>query len=74
MSHSIVLYHETAPAQINTSNYFASNYLTGFIIDVPTTFSWNTDDSSEETRCGKGATHITGGIIILRKQSATTEL
>ena len=45
-----------------------------FIIDVPTIFAWDTDDSTEETRSGKRTAHITGGIIIQREQSITTEL
>ena len=45
-----------------------------FIIDVPTIFAWDTDDSTEETRSGKRTAHITGGITIQREQSITTEL
>ena len=45
-----------------------------FIIDVPTIFAWDTDDSTEETRSGKRTAHITGGIIIQREQSITTEM
>ena len=44
-----------------------------FIIDVPTIFAWDTDDSTEETRSGKRTAHITGGIIIQREQSIATE-
>ena len=58
-------------AQINTFNYYAIP--PGFIIDVPTIFTWDPDDSTEETRSGKRTAHITGGIIIQREQS-TTEL
>ena len=29
-----------------------------FIIDVPTIFAWDTDDSTEETRSGKRTAHI----------------
>ena len=45
----------------------------GFIIDVPTIFAWDTDDSTEETRSGKRTAQITGGIIIQREQSITSE-
>ena len=72
MSHSFVLCHETALAQMNISNDFASPQ--GFISNVPTTLAWDNDDFSEETRSGKGTTHITGGIIIQREQNTTTEL
>ena len=73
MSHSFVLNHKTALAQISTSSYFA--IAPGFIIDVPTTIGWDNYDSSAETltSSGNGATHISGGII-QRKQSTTTEL
>ena len=33
---------------------------------MPTTLAWDNDDFSEETRSGKGTTHITEGIIIQR--------
>ena len=57
---------------INTFNYYAIS--PGFIIDVPTIFAWDTEDSTEDTRSGKRTAHITGGIIIQREQSITTEL
>ena len=72
MSHSFVLCHETALAQMNISNDFAIP--PGFVSDVPTTLAWDNDDFSEETRSGKGTTHITGGIIIQREQSTSTLL
>ena len=56
----------------DTFNYYAIP--PGFIIDVPTIFAWDTDDSTEETRSGKRTAHITGGIIIQREQSIATEL
>ena len=70
------MYRETSiqssRRQINTFNYYAIS--PGFIIDVPTIFAWDTDDSTEETRSGKRTAHIIGGIIIQREQSITTEL
>ena len=65
MSHSYVLAHETALAQLNASK----DYIIppGFISTAPTTLAWDNDDFSEETRSGKGTTHITGGIIIQRE-------
>jgi hypothetical protein len=72
MSHSFVLCHETALAQMNISN--DSAIPPGFVSDVPTTLAWDNDDFSEETRSGKGTTHITGGIIIQREQSTSTLL
>ena len=69
MSHSFVLSHETALAQLNISN--DSAIPPGFIASVPTTLAWDNDDFSEETRSGKGTTHITGGIIIQREQAST---
>ena len=72
MSYSYVLCHETALAQMNMSN--DSAIPPGFTCNVPTTLAWDNDDFSEETRSGKGTTHITGGIIIQREQSTTTEL
>ena len=70
MSHSFVLCHETA--QMNISN--DSAIPPGFVSDVATTLAWDNDDFSEETRSGKGTTHITGGIIIQREQSTSTLL
>ena len=67
-----LLYHKTALAQINTFNYYAIPPV--FIIGVPTIFAWDTDDSTEETRPGKRTAHITGGTIIQREQSITSEL
>ena len=61
--------NKTALAQINTFNYYAIP--PGFIIDVPTIFTWDPDDSTEETRSGTRTAHITGGIIIQREQSIT---
>ena len=72
MSHSYVLCHETALAQMHISN--DSAIPPGFVSDVPTTLAWDNDDFSEETRSGKGTTHITGGIIIQREQSTSIEL
>ena len=46
----------------------------GFIIDVPTIFARDTDDSTEEIRSGKRTAHITGGIVIQSEKSITTEL
>ena len=71
MSHSYVICHETALAQMNISN--DSAIPPGFVSDIPTTLAWDNDDFSEETRSGKGTTHITGGIIIQREQSTSTE-
>ena len=62
MSHSFVLNHETALAQLNISR--DSAIPPGFISNTPTILVWDNDDFSEETRSGKGTTHITGGIII----------
>ncbi|CAB3997098.1 Hypothetical predicted protein [Paramuricea clavata] len=70
MSYSFVLAHETALAQLNIST--DSTVLPGFIGNVPTTLAWN-DDFSEETRSGKGTTHITGGIIIQRDAAVSYE-
>ena len=64
MSHSYVLAHETALAQLNISK--DDIIPPGFICNAPTTLAWDNDDFSEETRSGKGTTHITGGIIIQR--------
>ena len=72
MSHSYVLCHKTALAQMHISN--DSAIPPGFVSDVPTTLAWDNDDFSEETRSGKGTTHITGGIIIQREQSTSIEL
>ena len=60
--------HKTALAQLNSLDYYAIP--PGFIIDVPTIFAWDPDDSTEETRSGKRTAHITGGIIIQREQSS----
>ena len=65
MSHSFVLAHETALAQLHVSK--DDIIPPGFICTVPTTLAWDNDDFSEETRSGKGTTHITGGIIIQRE-------
>ena len=62
ISHSFVLNHETALAQLNISR--DSAIPPGFISNTPTILVWDNDDFSEETRSGKGTTHITGGIII----------
>ena len=62
MSHSFVLNHETALAQLNISR--DSAIPPGFISNTPTILVWDNNDFSEETRSGKGTTHITGGIII----------
>lgn len=69
MSHSYVLSHETALAQLNISNDAAVP--PGFASNTSTTIAWDNDDFSEETRSGKGTTHITGGIIIQREQQCT---
>lgn len=70
MSHSYVLSHETALAQLNISN--DSTVPPGFANNIPTTLAWDNDDFLEETRSGKGTTHITGGIIIQRDQQSNT--
>ncbi len=72
MSHSFVLCHETALAQMNISK--DSAIPPGFVSNVPTTLAWDNDDFSEETRSGKGITHITGGIIIQREQITSTDV
>ena len=72
MSHSFVLCHETALVQMNISN--ESAIPPGFVSDVPTILAWDNDDFSEETRSGKGTTHITGGIIIKREKSTSALL
>ena len=72
MSHSYVLCHETALAQMHISN--DSAIPPGFVSDVPITLAWDNDDFLEGTRSGKGTTHITGGIIIQREQSTSIEL
>ena len=72
MSYSFVLSHETALAQLNISK--DSTVPPGFIGNVPTTLAWDNDDFSEETRSGKGTTHITGGIIIQRDAAVSYEL
>lgn len=59
-----VLAHETALAQLNMSK--DDIIPPGFICNAPTILAWDNDDFSEETRSGKGTTHITGGIIIQR--------
>lgn len=66
MSHSFLLSHETALAQLNISSL--SILPPGFENNVSTTIAWDNDDFSEETRTGKGTTHITGGVIIQRLQ------
>ena len=67
-----LLYCNTRLPLQRSFNYYAIP--PGFIIDVPTIFAWDTDDSTEETRSGKRTAHITGGIIIQREQSIATEL
>lgn len=64
MSHSYVLAHETALAQLNISK--DDIIPSGFDSTARTTLAWDNDDFSEETRSGKGTTHITGGMIIQR--------
>ncbi len=72
MSNSFVLCHETALAQMNI--FKDSAIPPGFVSNVPTTLAWDNDDFSEETRSGKGTTHITGGIIIQREQITSTDV
>ena len=64
MSHRYVLRHETALAQVNSSSQGALP--PGFTKNESTILVWDNDDFCEETRTGKGTTHITGGIIIQR--------
>ena len=71
MSHSYVLSHETALAQLNIS--MDSAVPPGFVMNVPTTLAWDNDDFCEETKSGKGTTHITGGIIIQRLRSTADD-
>ena len=71
MSHSYVLSHETALAQLNIS--MDSAVPPGCVTNVPTTLAWDKDDFCEETKSGKGTTHITGGIIIQRSQTTADD-
>lgn len=64
MSHRYVLRHETALAQVNISSQ--GTLPPGFSKNQFTTLAWDNDDFCEETKTGKGTTHITGGIIIQR--------
>ena len=60
---------ETALAQLNIPND-STVPPPGFANSIPTTLAWENDDFLEETRSGKGTTHITGGIIIQRDQQS----
>ena len=64
MSHKFVLRHETALAQLSTSDTVTMPL--GFSKKVSATLAWDNDDFCEETRSGKGTTHVTGGIILQR--------
>lgn len=68
VSHTTVLRHETALAQRNIS--LSTLLPPGFASQTSTTLAWDNDDFQEETRTGKGTTHITGGIIIQRMSPA----
>ena len=71
MSHEYVLRHETALAQINISSEGALP--PGFSKHEFTTIAWDNDDFCEETKTGKGTTHVTGGIIIQRQSYEAEE-
>ena len=71
MSHEYVLRHETALAQINISSEGALP--PGFSKHEFTTIAWDNDDFCEETKMGKGTTHVTGGIIIQRQSYEAEE-
>ena len=71
MSHRYVLHHDTALAQVNISS--RGTLPPGFSKNRPTTLAWDNDDFCEETKTGKGTTHITGGIIIQRHCSEAEE-
>ena len=66
MSHKFVLRHETTLAHLTLSE---NNSLPpGFCKGTSVTVAWDNDDFCEETRSGKGTTHVTGGIIVQRCQ------
>ena len=71
MSHRYALRHETALAQVNISSQ--GTLPPGFSKNQFTTLAWDNDDFCEETKTGKGTTHITGGIIIQRHCSEAEE-
>eukprot|EP00794_Sanderia_malayensis_P001845 gene1845-2078_t len=71
MSHRYVLRHETALAELNVSSQ--GTLPPGFSRNECTTLAWDNDDFCEETKTGKGTTHITGGIILQRENSNDKE-
>lgn len=64
MFYKFVLRHETALAQLNISD--EGTLPPGFSNNKCATLAWDNDDFCEETRTGKGTTHVTGGIILQR--------
>ena len=71
MSHEYVLHHETALAQINIST--EGTLPPGFCKHEYTTLAWDNHDFCEETKMGKGTTHVTGGIILQRQSDKIQE-
>ena len=71
MSHEYVLRHETALGQVNISSEGALP--PGFSKHEFTTIAWDNDNFCEETKTGKGTTHVTGGIIIQRQSYEAEE-
>ena len=72
MSHKFVLRHETALAQLSTSD--TGTVPLGFSKKVSATLAWDNDDFCEETRSGKGTTHVTGGIILQRSDDTNDQI
>lgn len=72
MSHKFVLRHETALAQLGISE--KGTLPPGCLKNTPTTLAWDNDDFCEETKTGKGTTHVTGGIILQRPTEADSPI
>jgi hypothetical protein len=71
-SHKFVLRHETALAQLNISD--TVTVPPGFLKKVSATLAWDNDDFCEETRSGKGTTHVTVGIILQRSDGTNDQI
>ena len=48
--------------------------LLGFSKKVSATLAWDNDDFCEETKSGKGTTHVTGGIILQRSDDTNDQI
>ena len=66
-SYDTVIRHETSLANIQSSN---QSFVTRDMVkNQPTVFVFDNQDYNEETKSGKGQTHIAAGIAVQRQQS-----